>query len=232
MADYAVSAVCLAPHALADNVSVLADYPVEDLHCDVFPGRPGAPTMTPEQVHACMRCWPRTVTVHVWSGDPVAALRTLTPRDRDRVLVQDLPSIVDLPGSLDGLAALGWQVGLSLLPGAGYHRLALPGLSAAQLLTTSTPGYPGGHFRPAAYRDLVQLRRLRDDLGAEWSIEADGGVSEVVLRALDGLCDRLVLGTNQLTERGADGLRLPSIFLKGVPDEPGQLSGDHSRPRA
>lgn len=169
--------------------------------------------MSVDQVGGCQQLWPHSITVHVWSRDPTSFLRSLAPREGDRVLIQDLPDAPEWPAHVKALTDRGWKVGLGILAGADFTTLPNCSLSAVQVLTTNTPGRAGGWFDPRSYDYLTDLRRRRAELDADWSIEADGGISNQVAVLLDQTCDRLVLGTNGLVESYPGGPHIPHTSM-------------------
>jgi hypothetical protein len=199
-----VSATCLDQEAFQAGVLALADQAVEDLHCDYFPELDGAPSLSLEQIDWCLAVWPRTVTLHLWGVRGLTDVMRRRP-DRSRLLVQLHDASPASTGLVAQAAAAGWRVGVSLTPElvgpvAGPAPLDV---AAVQVLSTSTPGHPGGTFLPAAWTALAELSRLRRERDENWSIEVDGGITLDRLDRLAGLCDISVIGSNYLRDRDA-----------------------------
>lgn len=213
---YSVSAVCLKQAAFEDNVLALLDYPVTDLHCDYFPELDTAPSLSLTQLDWCLRNWPRGLTIHLWG---YTGLRQLPESaERGRLLVQlhgpsdEQLQIISFAAQCNG------RTGISVSPEFAHavvERVTLP-LAAVQVLATSTPGFPGGSFLPAAWTALAELSRLRATRQADWRIEVDGGVTESVLTELADRCDLGVIGSNYLREHPTTGRWVPDRLLEGT----------------
>jgi pentose-5-phosphate-3-epimerase len=212
--EYSVSVVCLNQQALEDNVRQLLRYPVSDLHCDYFPEVATARSLSLGQIEWCQRHWPRDLTIHVWGADGVRDLAKLAPRGRVLVQVHGAG-----PAHLRPCVAArraGWRTGVSLSPdlvGPVMGRLDLSPV-AVQVLSTSTPGFVGGSLLATTWPAVTDLHGLRAARGADWTIEVDGGLTEVAVQRLADLCDLGVLGSNSLRTDPATGHRFPSGLLE------------------
>jgi pentose-5-phosphate-3-epimerase len=206
---YSVSVACLNQKAFEENVLALSQFPVTDLHCDYFPEIDTAESLSLDQIEWCQEHWPHGITVHVWGMDGVCGLATLGRRGR--LLVQVHSSLATESRVASYGVETGWQTGVSLIPELVPSVLDSLDITpvAVQVLTTSTPGFSGWRLVPTTWPALVFLRRLRAESHARWTIEVDGGVTEMALDRLDGLCDLAVLGSNYLRVQPETEHRLP-----------------------
>jgi pentose-5-phosphate-3-epimerase len=229
MTCFSVSAVCLGAQDKSARVRYLLNFPVEDLHCDIFPMRTADTALTISEVSQLMTVWPRRLTVHLWSSRPAYDLSGLRPRSGDRVLIQDIRMTdAELDDQLLLLASRGWLVGMSMTAGVDRVRWQLlteGRLSALQVLSTSTPGRPGGRFTDEARQLVRLLAERRKRWSAPAQIELDGGITKAVVSELRASCDLFVLGSNSLLLKAESQLYVPDI-------DPGQGAAGLTRATA
>lgn len=213
---YSVSATCLRQEAFEDNVLALLAYPVTELHCDYFPEIDTAPSLSFGQLSWCLEHWPRGLTVHLWGDSDIELLPP--PSERRRLLIQLHDDSDEQIEVARGAARNGWATGVSLCPhlvGSVMPRIGFAP-AAVQVLTTSTPGFPGGSFLASTWTVLDELRGLRRALDAGWTIEVDGGLTDAVMARLADRCDLAVIGSNYLREHAVTGHRVPDRLLEAA----------------
>jgi len=140
-----------------------------------------------------------TATIHLWGSMESFERLGLRPRAGLRVVVQQF-----VPGGFAAAAQLrdaGWDVGWSI-EAAQWTSAAKRWVGQAkrprhiQVLSTTTPGRPGGLFSSEAKAAVECF------VGMGLEVSLDGGVSETAVRSISGLTT-VVIGTNVLGGRGA-----------------------------
>jgi len=94
----------------------------------------------------------------------------------------------------------GRLAGVALNPGTPVSALeaVLPDLDIVLVMSVN-PGFSGQNFLPLALDKIVELRRRRDELGLDFLIEVDGGMSpETAPLAVKAGADVLVCGASSI----------------------------------
>jgi len=92
---------------------------------------------------------------------------------------------------------LGMQAGVALNPHTPVELLSeiLPDLSLVLIMSVN-PGFGGQKFIENSYRKIYKLNYMREELGADFKIEVDGGVNNTNARSLvENGADILVAGS-------------------------------------
>jgi len=92
---------------------------------------------------------------------------------------------------------LGMQAGVALNPHTPVELLSeiLPDLSLVLIMSVN-PGFGGQKFIENSYRKIYKLNYMREELGANFKIEVDGGVNNTNARSLvENGADILVAGS-------------------------------------
>ena len=92
---------------------------------------------------------------------------------------------------------LGVKAGVALNPHTPVELLSeiLPDLSLVLIMSVN-PGFGGQKFIENTYRKIYKLNYMREELGADFKIEVDGGVNNTNARSLvENGADILVAGS-------------------------------------
>ncbi len=117
-----------------------------------------------------------------------------------------------LDGTLEEIHVLGAQVGISLNPKTPVEEL-YEFLNRVDLVLVMSvqPGFGGQSFDESALDKISTLAKWRDELGLNYRIEVDGGITaENVRRCLDRGADTIVAGT-EFYKNGAALMRAMNL---------------------
>lgn len=181
---------------LADEVADVAPK-VDWLHVDVMDGHyvPNI-TLGPPVVRSLRRATDRFLDCHLMITDP----RTYAPQflDAGAESVCFHPEVDDDPVSIvHELHERGAHVGIAIKPKLPLAQFAeLLGHVDMVLLMTVEPGFGGQSFIPEVLPKVAETARWRDEHGARFRIEVDGGIKrDTVAGSVAAGADTLVAGS-------------------------------------
>jgi ribulose-phosphate 3-epimerase len=168
------------------------------VHCDVMDNH-FVPNLTfgPLIVRAVRRLTPAFVDVHLMIDRPERLLSAFRDAGADQITVHlEAPHDHDLARVLEGVRASGARAGLALRPGTAFEA-ARPHLTRIDLLLVMTvePGFGGQAFIPEMLEKIRAARAAREQAGARFLIEVDGGIdAETARLAREAGADAFVAG--------------------------------------
>jgi ribulose-phosphate 3-epimerase len=166
------------------------------LHVDVMDAH-FVPNLTvgPPVLQSIRKITKMTLGVHLMVTDPDRLAPLFIEAGADQVLVH-VEAARDLDGTLRRIQSEGLQAGVVINPASPITLLEdVLGLADCVLVMTVNPGSGGQHLIPGMLDKVRALDRRRKELGLDFAIEIDGGVTlqnveEIVLAG----CDWLVSG--------------------------------------
>lgn len=191
----ALSVVCLGSDRVQVAKALLDGGVVDELHLDYFPGGPPRSVGLRLAEVRELAEKSRPATIHFWGSAADAEAMGLIPRAELRIVVQI--STAESVETAAVLAGQGWRVGWSIAATEWSETLTwlehvrLP--DHVQILSTTTPGFPGGTFAPSATDPLAHFS------GRAVALSIDGGLTRETIVAMKQV-GTVVLGSNFLGE--------------------------------
>ena len=162
---------------LASEVEAVTAAGANWIHVDVMDGRFVPPiTIGPVVVEAVRRATKLPLDVHLMIETPEKQIQDFVRAGADRVTIH-VEAMTDVHETLATIRSAGARAGLALNPPTPLDRVR-PFLAAIDLLLVMSvnPGWGGQPFVDGSLEKLTQARRLRDEHGAQFLIEVDGGI--------------------------------------------------------
>jgi len=114
--------------------------------------------------------------VHLMVVEPERQIDSFAASDTEFIVVH-YEAVRHLHRTLDYIRSLGKKSGVALNPSTDPHVLDYVLGEIDQVLVMSVnPGFGGQKFIPSSLRKLSELRRMRQEAGADYAINIDGGV--------------------------------------------------------
>ncbi len=168
------------------------------LHVDVMDGH-FVPNLTvgPPVLRSIRKITRMTLDVHLMVTDPDKYAPIFIEAGADQVLVH-YEAARHLDGTLRTIQSEGVPAGVVLNPATPVQMLDdVLGLVDYVLVMSVNPGFGGQQFIPRALDKIRELDRRRKELGLEFAIEIDGGVTlDNVAEIVSAGCDWLVSGAS------------------------------------
>lgn len=199
----------LAPSLLAADFTRLGDE-IDDclasgirwLHCDIMDGH-FVPNISygPFIVDAMRRAAPNTfLDVHLMIEDPDSYIEPFSDAGANLITVHQ-ETCPHLHRTLQHIKSAGCQAGVAINPATPVDLLypILPDVDMVLVMSVN-PGFGGQSFIESSYQKIYKLDAIRDQLGLDFLIEVDGGVTSQ--------------NATQLVRKGADVLVAGSSVFK------------------
>jgi ribulose-phosphate 3-epimerase len=178
---------------LAEEVRAVTAGGADAIHVDVMDGHFVPPlTIGPLVVEAIRRATHLPLDVHLMIETPEKQVEEFVRAGASGLTVH-VEASRDLPALLAAIAERGALRGLALNPPTPLERVR-PFVHAIDLLLVMSvnPGWGGQPFVEGSLEKLAAARRLRDETGARFVIEVDGGIkphnaADVVAAGADAL---------------------------------------------
>lgn len=171
------------------------------LHCDIMDGH-FVPNISfgPKFVEAAGSCTDAFLDVHLMIENPDDYIEAFTEVGADQITVHQ-ETCPHLHRTIQNIHQQGVTAGVAINPATSLHVIE-PILDVVDLVLVMSvnPGFGGQSFIQQTYKRLQQLRKMRDELGAGFLIEVDGGVN------LDNI--------DKVTQNGADVVVAGSAVFK------------------
>lgn len=198
----------LAPSILASNYANLGkdieqcnQAEVQWLHCDIMDGH-FVPNISygPKFVEAAASCTDAFLDVHLMIENPDQYIERFVDVGADQITVHQ-EACPHLHRTIQTIHNYGITAGVAINPGTSLQTIE-PVLDDVDLvlLMSVNPGFGGQSFIESTYRRLQKLSAMRNEEGAGFLIEVDGGVG------LDNI--------QKVTKSGADVLVAGSAVFK------------------
>lgn len=149
------------------------------IHCDIMDGH-FVPNITfgPVLVKAVRKVTKLPVDVHLMIENPDKYLEDFQKAGADHLLVHQ-ENVNHLNRTINKIKELGMKAGVVINPATPVHTLRDIGEYIDILLIMSVnPGFGGQSFIPNSLRKIKEAVELREDLGADFKIEIDGGIDK------------------------------------------------------
>jgi ribulose-phosphate 3-epimerase len=162
---------------LADEVAAVTAAGADWIHVDVMDGHFVPPiTIGPLVVRSVRKATSVPLDVHLMVEEPAKHIGEFVKAGADRLTVH-VEACRDVPETLRAIRTAGAKVGLSLNPPTAMERVR-PHLGLIDLLLVMSvnPGWGGQPFVPGSMERLAAARRMRQEAGADFLIEVDGGI--------------------------------------------------------
>lgn len=160
--------------------------------------------------------------VHLMLSDPDRHVTEFVKAGSDRILVHQ-EACVHLDRTLHLIKNEGAMAGVVLNPATPISTLSeVLSLVDHVLIMSVNPGFGGQHFIPNALKKIQALAWKRKELGLNFAIEIDGGVTlENTAEIVRSGCDWLVAGTSvfHTPDAGAAYLELDRIAREAAPSK-------------
>jgi ribulose-phosphate 3-epimerase len=168
------------------------------LHVDVMDGH-FVPNLSlgPPVVESVRKVTRMTLDVHLMISDPDKYIPAFVQAGADQILVHQ-EACAHLDSTLRSIQAHGLKAGAVLNPATPLSTLEeVLGVADYVLLMSVNPGFGGQKFIPSTLNKVRRLAKWRRDLGLEFKIEIDGGITrENVADAAAAGCDWIVTGSS------------------------------------
>jgi ribulose-phosphate 3-epimerase len=168
------------------------------LHLDVMDGH-FVPNLTigPPVVQSVRKTTKMTLDVHLMITDPDKYAPIFIEAGADQVSIHQ-EAARHLDGTLRSIRALGARAGVVLNPATPVGTLEdVLGLADYVLIMSVNPGFGGQKFIPRALDKIRALAFRRKELGLNFAIEIDGGVTTAnVAEIVQAGCDWVVSGAS------------------------------------
>jgi hypothetical protein len=204
-----VSVVCLGTGRAESALGLVRSRTVDELHLDYFPDAPpGSVGLRETEVRQLCDSGV-SATIHLWGEVQSFQALGLQPRIGLRVIVQQ--NSLEDKETCRVLQDAGWETGWSVAAERWREYAALGDELGevprhVQVLTTTTPGRPGGSLATEAAAAISFF----SSLGAEVSV--DGGLTPAVIVAFRGV-SLVVLGSNFLGTDPSPASDLPARLM-------------------
>jgi ribulose-phosphate 3-epimerase len=184
---------------IADEVAAATAAGADWIHVDVMDGH-FVPSITigPLVTRAVRAATALPLDVHLMVERPERHVAAFVEAGADRVTVHvEAEARHDARATLAAIRDAGARPGLALNPETGLEEVR-PFLGAIDLLLVMTvhPGKGGQAIEPGWEARVATARRMREEAGAEFLIEVDGGIKAFnAAQAVDAGADVLVAGS-------------------------------------
>ena len=199
---------------LAEEVQAVALAGADWIHVDVMDGHFVPPiTIGPLVVESLHRATTLPLDVHLMIEEPERQVREFARAGAHGITIH-VEACPDVPRVVAAIREAGASPGLALNPPTPLeHVRPYVGLVDLLLVMSVNPGWGGQKFVDGSLQKLSAAQRLRDETGARFLIEVDGGIkpanaAEVVAAGADVLVSgSAVFGSNDYggTIRGLRG---------------------------
>ena len=200
--QYVPSLACGDQLALGADIKALCRCGMRVMHCDIMDGHyvPNI-ALSLETAAAIRRAFPEVVLdVHLMTTNPEQYVDRLKALGADYVTFHCSATNFSYR-LISAIHAAGMKAGIALNPSEGPEQL-LPLLPFVDLVLVMAiePGFSGQKFIPHTMENVRYLAAKRRELGLDFAISVDGGVTAQLAR--------------ELREKGADWiiLGLPTVF--------------------
>ena len=162
---------------LGDEVAAVTVAGADWIHVDVMDGHFVPPiTIGPLIVAAIRDATTLPLDVHLMIEDPARHLTEFV-RAGAAGLTVHVEACEDVPGVLAAIRDAGARPGLALNPPTPLERVRpFAALADLLLVMSVNPGWGGQAFVEDALGKLAAARQMRDEAGARYLIEVDGGI--------------------------------------------------------
>ncbi len=183
---------------LGDQIARVEAAGASILHVDVMDGHfvPNI-SLGPPVVESIRKVTKMTLDVHLMISDPDKYIPAFALAGANQILVHE-EACVHLDSTLRGIQAQGIKAGVVLNPATPLNTLEeVLGVADYVLLMSVNPGFGGQKFIPSTLDKVRRLAKWRRELGLEFKIEIDGGITrENVADAAAAGCDWIVTGSS------------------------------------
>jgi ribulose-phosphate 3-epimerase len=183
---------------LADEIAKVEQAGVRMLHVDVMDGH-FVPNLTigPAVVKAIRKTTRLTLDVHLMITDPDRFAPVFIESGADQVSVHQ-EACPHLDRTLRLVQAEGGRAGVVLNPATPVSSVdEVLDLADYVLVMSVNPGFPAQRFIPNALRKVRELDRKRKELGLQFAIEIDGGITlDNIGDVVRAGCDWIVAGSS------------------------------------
>jgi ribulose-phosphate 3-epimerase len=194
----------LAPSILAADYTKLGEEiekcnqaGIQWLHCDIMDGH-FVPNISygPKFVKAADSCTDAFLDVHLMIENPDQYIGAFAEAGADQITVHQ-EACPHLHRTIQNIHQQGITAGVAINPATSLHAIE-PVLNLVDmvLIMSVNPGFGGQSFIEHTYGRLQQLRNMRDEHGAGFLIEVDGGVNpDNIEKVTQSGADVLVAGS-------------------------------------
>ncbi len=176
----------IAPSILAADLSNLAEQirlvemgGADWIHCDIMDGH-FVPNITfgPILVKAVRKVTRLPVDVHLMIDSPDNFLYDFKKAGADHLLVHQ-ENVVHLNRTINKIKEMGMKAGVVINPATPVSSLRdIAEYIDILLLMSVNPGFGGQTFVPNSIRKIREAVNLRNEFGAQFKIEIDGGIDK------------------------------------------------------
>ncbi|MGE5400811.1 MAG: ribulose-phosphate 3-epimerase [Ignavibacteriales bacterium] len=168
------------------------------LHCDIMDGH-FVPNLTfgPIVVKAARSASKLPLDVHLMVENPDAYLEQFASSGAG-ILTVHLESVIHLNRTIQQIKQLGVKAGVAINPSTPVALLKdIAEYVDMVLIMSVNPGFGGQEFLPSSLRKIRETVRLKEESGANFLIQADGGIGTDNIREIaDAGCDVFVIGSS------------------------------------
>ncbi|HKK47064.1 MAG TPA: ribulose-phosphate 3-epimerase [Balneolaceae bacterium] len=194
----------LAPSILASDYSKLGEQiqecmqaDIQWLHCDIMDGH-FVPNISfgPKFVEAAGSCTDALLDVHLMIEEPDRYIEAFADAGADQITVHQ-EACPHLHRTIQNIHQQGLTAGVALNPATSLLNIKPILMDIDLVLVMSVnPGFGGQSFIESSHQRLQQLRQMREETGANFLIEVDGGINlENIEQVVRSGADVLVTGS-------------------------------------
>ena len=182
---------------LGEQINKCTDVGIKWIHCDVMDGH-FVPNISygPKFIKAAGSCSDAFLDVHLMIEDPDKYIESFADAGADQITVHQ-EACPHLHRTVQNIHKQGITAGIALNPATSLQVIEpMVDVVDLVLLMSVNPGFGGQSFIEQTYERLQQLRKMRDEKGAGFLIEVDGGVGlENIQKVTQSGADVLVAGS-------------------------------------
>lgn len=200
---------------LAQQIKYIEMGGADWVHCDIMDGQ-FVPNITfgPLVVEAARRITKLPIDAHLMIKNPDNILEEFINAGADYVSVHQ-EEVVHLHRTVTRIKELGAKAGVVINPATPVATLTdILEFVDMVLVMSVNPGFGGQKFIKSSIRKIKELDKMRSDMGLNFLIEVDGGVSKKNIKILsDAGCNTFVVGNSIY---GSDNITAATVELKNI----------------